>query len=129
MTGDPAVHLVDPFDLPDWLGTEDVTWTALSSVHGGHRVEGRLSGGEPAVPCDLLAADQAFPRPVLDDEWRLQVHQAWAHGQVLLLECDGRLTLAAPGTGFTADGALEAIGRLAKAVGVKPGRFVAALRL
>ena len=30
---------------------------------------------------------------------------------------------------FTADLALEAIGRLAKAVGVKPGRFVAALRL
>lgn len=129
MTGDPAVHLVDPFDLPDWLGTEDVTWTALSSVHGGHRVEGRLSGGEPPVPCDLLAADQAFPRPVLDDEWRLQVHQAWTHGQVLLLDYDGRLTLAVPGTGFTADGALEAIGRLAKAVGVKPGRFVAALRL
>jgi hypothetical protein len=37
--------------------------------------------------------------------------------------------MAAPGTSFTADRALEAVGRLAKAVGVKPGRFVAALRL
>jgi hypothetical protein len=48
---------------------------------------------------------------------------------VLLLEYDGRLTLAVPGTAFTADRVLEAIGRLAKAVGVKPGRFLAALRL
>ena len=50
-------------------------------------------------------------------------------GQVLLVEYDDRLTLAVPGTDFTADRALEAIGRLAKAVGVKPGKFLAALRL
>jgi hypothetical protein len=66
---------------------------------------------------------------VLDDGWRRQVHQAWTHGQVLLVEYDERLTLAVPGTGFTADLALEAIGRLAKAVGAKPGKFLAALRL
>jgi len=66
---------------------------------------------------------------VLDDGWRQRAHQAWTHGQVLLVDYDGRLTLAVPGTAFTADRALEAIGRLAKAVGVKPGRFVAALRL
>lgn len=130
MGGHSPVRAVDPFDLPDWLGTEEVTWTAVTSVHGGHRVQGRLSGpgGEP-LACDLLGADQAFPRAVLDDAWRQQVHQAWTHGQVLLVEYDGRLTLAVPGTAFTADRVLEAIGRLAKAVGAKPGRFVAALRL
>ena len=129
MGGRSPVHPVDPFDLPEWLGTEDVTWTAVTSVHGGHRIEGELSGcGEP-IPCDLLGADQAFPVPVLDDTWRQRAHQTWTHGQVLLVEYDGRLTLAVPGTEFTADRVLESIGRLAKAVGVKPERFVAALRL
>lgn len=125
----PAVSPVDPFDLPEWLGTGDVTWTATASVHGGHLVTGELSGDGGPMACDLLGADQAFPQPVLGDGWRQQAHQAWTHGQVLLVEYDGRLSLAVPGTDFTADRALEAIGRLAKAVGVKPGRFVAALRL
>lgn len=129
MTGAPVVTGVDAFDLPDWLGTGEVTWTARTSVHGGHTVRGELSGEGGSLECDLLGTDQAFPAPVLDDDWRRQAHQAWTHGQVLLLEYDGRLTLAVPGTSFTADQALEAIGRLAKAVGVSPGNFVAALRL
>jgi hypothetical protein len=125
-----VVTPVDPFDLPEWLGAgDDVTWTASGSVHGGHLVRGELTGDGEPLACDLLGADQAFPRPVLDDGWRRQVHQAWTHGQVLLVEYDDRLTLAVPGTDFTADRALEAIGRLAKAVGVKPGKFLAALRL
>lgn len=128
MTG-PAVTPVDAFDLPDWLGTGEVTWTATTSVHGGHLVVGELSGADGSLGCDLLGADQAFPVPVLDDDWRRQTHQAWTHGQVLLVEYDGRLTLAVPGTTFTADRALEAIGRLAKAVGVKPRDFLVALRL
>jgi hypothetical protein len=120
---------VDPFDLPDWLGVGDVTWTAVTSVHAGHLVGGRLDGAGGSVPCDLLAVDQAYPRAVLGEDWRQQAHQAWTHGQVLLLAREDRLTLAVPGTGFTADRVLEAMGRLAKAVGAKPGRFVAALRL
>jgi hypothetical protein len=131
VTAPAAVSPVDAFDLPEWLGTGEVTWTAVSSVHAGHLVRGELTGesDDATLGCDLLGADQAFPAPVLDDEWRRQTHQAWTHGQVLLLEYDGRLTLAVPGTSFTADLVLEAIGRLAKAVGVKPGEFVAALRL
>lgn len=125
----PTVEPVDPFDLPEWLGTGDVTWTATGSVHGGHLVPGELSGEGQALACDLLGADQAFPEPVLDDDWRRQVHQAWTFGQVLLLAYDDRLTLAVPGTSFTADRALEAIARFAKAVGVKPDRFAATLRL
>ncbi len=125
----PEVRPVDPFDLPEWLGEGEVTWTATASVHGGHRVPGELTGDGEPLACDLLGADQAFPVPVLDDDWRRQAHQAWTHGQVLLADYDGRLTLAVPGTSFTADLALEAVGRLAKSVGVKPGQFVAALRL
>jgi hypothetical protein len=48
---------------------------------------------------------------------------------VLLLSYDDRLTLAVPGTAYSADGALETVGRLAKAVGVRPGRFTVCLRL
>lgn len=125
----PPIRAADPFDLPEWLGRGDVTWTATTSVHGSHRVTGELTGGHELLPCDLLGADQAYPEPVLPDEWRRQAHQAWTHGQVLLMEYDGRLTLAVPGTSFTADRVLEAVGRLAKAVGVDPSRFLAALRL
>lgn len=120
---------VDPFDLPEWLGAGAVTWTAGSSVRSGHHVRGTLTGAAgAAVGCDLLGADQAFPRPVLADEWRQRCHQAWTHGEVLLVEYDGRLTLAVPGSSFSADLAVEAVGRLAKAVGVAPSDFLVALR-
>ncbi|MGH3370846.1 MAG: hypothetical protein ACRDPR_12685, partial [Nocardioidaceae bacterium] len=90
---------------------------------------GELSDGASTLPCDLLACDVAYPQPVMSGDWRRAAHQEWTHGQVLLVDYDGRLTLAVPGTGFGADRVLESLGRLAKAVGVGPGRFVAALRL
>jgi hypothetical protein len=120
---------VDPFDLPEWLGVDEVTWTAVSRVRGVHLVSGLLSAGAQSLPCDLLAADQAYPAPVLAEPWRRAAHQSWTLGQVLLVERDGRLTLASPGREFTADGALEVLARLAKAVGVEADRFVAVLRL
>jgi hypothetical protein len=128
---DPPVELVDPFDLPEWLGTSRVTWTATSSVRGAQRIEGTLSSPEAGgdLPCDLMAVDVAYPQPLLSDPWRRQAHQAWEHGQVLLVTCHGRLTLAVPGTAYSADGVLESIGRLAKAVGAKPEAFVVTLRL
>lgn len=125
----PDVLEVDAFDLPEWLGESEVTWRAESSIRGSHHLTGDLVGADEALPCDLLAADLAYPQPVLDGEWRRAAHQQWTHGQVLLVEYDGRLTLAVPGTDFTADRVLESLARLAKAVGVKPSRFVAALRL
>jgi hypothetical protein len=125
----PEVGEVDAFDLPEWLGEAEVTWRAGSSVRGSHHVAGDLLGGDDCLPCDLLAADLAYPEPVLDGEWRRAAHQQWTYGQVLLVVYDGRLTLAVPGTDFTADRVLESLARLAKAVGVKPSRFVAALRL
>ena len=124
-----VVEAVDPFDLPDWLGTAEVTWTAAvrrprgppDPGHAGMPTEGEL-------PCDLMAADVAYPEPLLADPWRRQAHQAWEHGQVQLLSYDGRLTLAVPGTAYSADGALETIGRLAKAVGAESARFTVRLR-
>lgn len=126
---DRQVRAVDPFDLPDWLGTGDVTWAATASARGEPRVPGRLEAGDRALDCDLLAADQAFPLPMLPEAWRAQVHQAWSYGQVLLVEDGGRLTLAVPGTSFNADLALETLGRFAKAVGADPARFAVRLRL
>ena len=124
-----VVQAVDAFDLPDWLGTCEVTWAAGSSVRGAQRIEGRLEAGDERLDCDLMAADVAFPQPLLEDSWRRQAHQAWEHGQVLLVSYDGRLTLAVPGTAYSADGVLETVGRLARAVGVAPGRFTVSLRL
>lgn len=125
----PALTEVDPFDLPEWLGVGDVTWTALTSVRDSPRVTGELTDGTAVLGCDLLAADVAFPQPVLAERWRHDAHQAWTYGQVLLVEYDGRLTLAVPGTAFTADDTLEVLSRLARAVGVKPERFSVTLRL
>lgn len=120
---------VDPFDLPEWLGTSEVTWTAVGSVRAGHHVTGVLGAGAESIDCDLLAVDQAYPEPVVSEDCRRDAHQAWTYGQVLLVEYGGRLTLAVPGTGFTADDVLTCLGRFAKAVGVDPTRFLAVLRL
>ena len=122
------VAVVDAFDLPDWLGLDDVTWSSASRARGSCRVAGELRAGAERMPCDLLAVDQAYPQPVVEERWRREAHQAWTYDQVLLVEYGGRLTLAVPGTVFTADLVVEAIGRLSKAVGVRPDRFLVALR-
>lgn len=120
---------VDPFDLPRWLGDSPVTWRPDQGIRVGHLVAGRLSSGDEGLPCDLLAVDEAYPRPVSDDDIRTRTHQAWRHGQVLLLEYDERLTLAVPGRDFSADRVLDALARLARAVGASPDDYAALLRL
>ena len=108
---------------PTGWATADVTWTAERGVRGRPpRRRARSTGAarRRRSPCDLLAVDEAYPAPVADDDVRTRAHQAWRHGQVLLVEHDGRLTLAVPGTAFTADRVLDALGRLAKAVGASP---------
>ena len=120
---------LDPFDLPDWLGEGAVTWAADAGVRRGHRVPGHLTGGGEVLPCDLLAVDEAHPRPVADEPTRTRAHLAWRHGQILLLEDGETVVLAVPGTGFTADLALDALSRLAKAVGASPENYVALLRI
>ncbi|SED09528.1 hypothetical protein SAMN04489844_3663 [Nocardioides exalbidus] len=121
---------VDPFDLPEWLGTHDVVWASDEGLRTGHLVRGRLTAqaGEE-VACDLLAVDEAYPEPVVDSAIRLRVHQAWRHGQVVVGEVDGRLALAVPGTRFGPDLVLDALGRLARAVGAHEEQYAALLRL
>lgn len=132
----PAIDYIDAFDLPEWLGEGDVVWVADGGVRASHLVPGRLTCGTtsgisdvPDQPCDLLAVDEAYPAPVADDATRLRAHQAWQHGQVLLISYDGRLALAVPGNRFTADGALDALDRLARAVGAQPESYWASLNV
>jgi hypothetical protein len=129
--GPGALPEADPFDLPDWLGTAEVTWQPEWGIRTGHLVRGRLTGEQTGdeLPCDLLAVDEAYPVPVADDRTRLRTHQAWRHGQILLVCAGDRLTLAVPGTCFTADGVLDALSRLAKAVGASAEAYAARLRI
>lgn len=121
---------LDPFDLPDWLGEGEITWTSDDVTRSSSLVGGCLVGaGDVRHPCDLLAVDEAYPAPVVDDPVRTAAHQAWRHGQVLVLDRDGRTTLAVPGTAFTADTVLDAVTRLAKAVGARPSSYAVRLRL
>jgi hypothetical protein len=120
---DPSSYgVVDPFDLPDWLGVEQVTWAADVGLGSGHLVEGTLTAdGRAPIGCDLLAVDDAYPAPVAPDSLRVRVHQLWRHGEVLLLSDAGRVVLALPGSRLDAETVLEAVGRLARAVGATGG--------
>lgn len=131
MTGPPQpLAPVDPFDLPEWLGEHEVTWTPSAGVRRQQHVPGVLHGeaGE-ALDCDLLAVDAAFPRAVVVETDRVAAHQDWQRGQLHLGLSSDRLTLLVPGHEFTADLALTAIGRLARSVGADPRRYVVTLRL
>ena len=120
----------DPFDLPEWLGTEPVTWSSSVGLRSSHLVPGQLSApGHPDVACDLLAVDEAYPSPVVDDDVRTRSHQAWQHGQVLLGTLEGRSVLLVPGTRFGPDEVLDALDRLARAVGADPAGYAVLLRL
>ncbi|MEP9365101.1 hypothetical protein ABLE68_19210 [Nocardioides sp. CN2-186] len=121
---------VDPFDLPEWLGECDVTWSAEGGLRAGSSVPGGLVADDHDVlPCDLLAVDDAYPTPVATDDVRLRAHQAWRHGEVFLVDRDGRLTLAVPGTTFSADLVLDAVSRLARAVGASADHYSVRLRI
>jgi hypothetical protein len=120
---------LDPFDLPDWVGEGAVSWATDQGLTG-HLVAGCLtSAAGETLPCDLLAVDQAYPAPVLDEATRTRVHQTWRHGQVLLLMRDGRATVAVPGMSWSADDVLEALTRLARSVGADPTSWSAHLGL
>ena len=125
-----AITDIDPFDLPEWLGTSDVVWRADAGLRTGHLVRGRLTAdGADDLVCDLLAVDEAYPEPVVDDASRLRVHQSWRHGQVVIGTVEDRMVLAVPGTGFGPDLVLDALGRLARAVGAHAERYGALLRI
>lgn len=123
----------DPFDLPDWIGAHDATWTALGSV-GSARVKGLLTSDladprDEPVSLAVLGCDVAYPAPVLVEQLRHDAHQSWVHGEVLLVCEHGRYLLPVPGTALGADLLCEALRRFARAVGAKPDRMTVALRL
>ena len=126
----PTLTELDPFDLPEWLGEGDVIWQSERGLGVGHQVPGTLESvsGE-RLGCDLLAVDQAYPRPVVGDAIRSRSHQVWQHGEVLVGSYGDRLTLGVPGTRFDADRTLDAIGRLARAVGAAAGNYSVRLRI
>ncbi|MBA2640424.1 MAG: hypothetical protein H0U77_10695 [Nocardioidaceae bacterium] len=129
-------RVADPFDLPDWIGAHDTTWTALGAV-GERQVHGLLSadsidGADPlhdAVSLSVLSADVAYPEPVLSESLRRSAHQSWVHGEVLLVCHNGRFVLTVPGTGLGADLLCETIRRFARSVGAPTERLTVALRL
>jgi hypothetical protein len=126
----PSYDEVDPFDLPEWLGEGEVTWEASHGLSTGHRVEGSLTGaGREPLPCDLLAVDDAYPEPIAADGVRVRAHQMWRYGEVLVAADGERLLLVVPGSRLDTDLALEAVGRLARAVGALPGSYAVRLRV
>lgn len=128
--GPVTVTDVDPFDLPDWLGGEDIQWEADTGLRAGHLVPGELRhGSRDRLSCALMAVDEAYPAPVVPDDVRSRAHQAWRHGQVLLVDRERTLTLAVPGRRFDAELVMEALARLAKAVGGSPDEWVVLLKI
>lgn len=130
----PAYTEIDPFDLPEWLGAgADVVWAPDHGIGEGHLLAGHLSGQDDGTPvaaaCDLVAIDQAYPEAVAEDALRVAVHRAWHHGQVWLAQSQDRLCVLVPGDRFTPELVLEALRRLAAAVGAEPRRYAALLRI
>ncbi|QBX57075.1 hypothetical protein EXE58_17635 [Nocardioides seonyuensis] len=124
----PPIVDVDPFDLPEWLGTSDVVWSSEGDQHAAHLLAGRLRAGEEELDCDLMSVDEAYPEAVADDATRVRVHHAWRHGQVFIGERSERLTLAVPGSRIDPVVAMDALGRLSRAVGSRPERYSVLLR-
>jgi len=87
------------------------------------------SGTGHEIALDLLAVDAAYPTLVCPDQQRQAAHQAWQFGQVALVEVDGRVAAAVPGTRFDADLACEVIRRVARSVGATTERFTVSLSL
>jgi hypothetical protein len=120
----------DPFELPEWLGRSEVTWRPETGLGRAHLVRGALTAdGRPPLPCDLLAVDDAYPEPVADDTLRVRAHQVWQHGEVLVLADAGRVVLAVPGSRLQLEDAVDAVGRLARAVGAPPGSYAILVRV
>lgn len=122
-----GLETADPFNLPDWIGTGDSTWTTSDSV-GDARVDGVLVGTEK-LELSVLAADVAYPAALVSERLRHDVHQAWVHGEVLLLSQGEGFVLAVPGTSLDVDTLYEVIRRFARAVGAAPASFTVALQL
>src|SRR5690349_10747496 len=121
-----TITTYDPFDLPDWIGTHQVTWSADGILRSQPEIQGTFQSGDLSHAFDLLAVDAAYPRTVCPPEQRHDAHQAWHFGQVLLVRVDERVSAAVPGTSFDPDLICETISRVAKALGAPSANFTVA---
>lgn len=123
--------VADPFELPEWLGTDDVVWRSGTTVVGSARIAGTLVGaaGERRLDLDLLAVDAAVPGPVCPEDHRTEAHHAWHRGESLLVAVGQRTTLAVPGHRFDVDLVCEALRRFTRAVGASAGRYTVQIQL
>jgi hypothetical protein len=125
-----AIDVVDAFDLPDWLGTQPVSWHATSPLAGGPHVSGVLAAADGREQdLDLLAVDAAYPVPVCPEPQRRTAHQAWQFGEVVLLDVDGRVSAGVPGCAFDANLACETLRRVARSVAAQAGTFTVSISL
>ena len=132
MHAEPSTwHVADPFDLPEWLGKQELTWRAESSIGGPH-APGMLCGDERRLPLTVLGADTAYPQPVVSPSVRTAVHQAWTYSQVALLtatDSADTYAVAVPATAMDVDLVCTALRRFAKSIGVDPTRVSVLIRL
>jgi hypothetical protein len=129
MTDPGEWSLSDPFDLPDWVGSEQLRWST-GETRSTALIAGTLTGESGnSLGLDLLCVDVAYPATVVDESRRHDAHQSWHFGEVLLLERDGRLAMAVPSTRWDADTVCEALRRFAKAIGAPPSQISLVLRL
>lgn len=123
-------RLFDAFDLPEWVGTEPVTWRSLQALGSSHHIAGEIrSESGSAHPFDLLAVDVAYPCVVCSDAERHDAQQAWEFGEVILLGIDDRVAAAVPARRIDANVACETMRRVARAVGADLSRFWVSLSL
>ena len=112
----------DPFELPEWLGEEDLTWS-LDGPLTAAQVRGTLHGtDEHQLGLDLVCVDVAYPAPVVGELIRRECHLSWHHGQVLVLANAGAHGLGVPTSSLDADTACEALRRFAHAIAVDVAR-------
>ena len=112
----------DPFELPDWLGEEALTWS-LDGPLTSAQVRGTLHGGDGhRLGLDLICVDVAYPAPVVGELIRRECHLSWHHGQVQVLANADSHGLGVPTSGLDADTACEALRRFARAIAVDVAR-------
>jgi hypothetical protein len=129
MTDAEPWSVADPFDLPEWVGVEQLQWST-GETRSTALITGTLTGESgTSLGLDLLCVDIAYPAAVVDESRRHDAHQAWHFGQVVLLERADRVAMAVPATRWDADMVLEALRRFAKAIGVPPSQISVLLRL
>ena len=125
-----SISVVDPFELPEWLGTLAVTWHSVDPMGEAAHVRGSLVAvDQQDHELDLLAVDAAYPIPVCPEPQRRAAHQAWQFGEVLLLDVDGRLAAGVPVNLFDANLACETLRRVARSVGAERSLFTVSISL